>query len=190
MVVLNDGRIFVGSLLYSPTGQLLTNLDPAGNSSVFSPLCLLPDGAVMFSQWTAAGWQLRRWRNNGWDATFAAAVDPRWYGLGASPGPGGKLYFWGSTTNATPPATQLIRLHRNGRLDASFRAPPLSRQVRRGPGPWQTFTPAELVPFDPAADPDASTLKAVRWQPATDRVWLAGSFSMAGSFAKVEFITP
>jgi WD40 repeat protein len=184
MVVLNDGRIFVGSLLYSPTGQFLTNLDPAGNSSVFSPLCLLPDGAVMFSQWTAAGWQLRRWRNNGWDTTFAAAVDPRWYGLGASPGSGGKLYFWGSTTNATPPATQLVRLHRNGRLDASFRAPPLSRQVRRGPGPWQTFTPAGLVPFDPAANPASSTLKGVLWQPATDRVWLAGSFNMAGSFAR------
>ena len=184
MVVLNDGRIFVGSLLYSPSGQLLTNLDPAGNSSVFSPLCLLPDGAVMFSQWTAAGWLLRRWRNNGWDATFAAAVDARWYGLGASPGPAGKLYCWASSVDHVPPATQLIRLHRNGRLDASFRAPPLIRQVRRDLGPWQTFTPAGLVPFDPAANPAASTLQAVLWQPATDRVWLAGSFNMAGSFAR------
>ena len=184
LLALPDGRIFVGSRLLDADGRALTNLDSSENISRYAPLCLMPDGAVIFADGTGMGRQLRRWRNGGWDEGFVAAVPTRWYGIGACPGPSGKLYVWANSVDGTSPNPQVMRLHRNGRVDASFRVPLLARHARRGPGPWLTFTAEGIVPFDPASEAVDSRVSAGVWVPGTNRVWLAGSFNMADQFAR------
>ncbi len=186
LLALDDGGFFAGSQLYRANGQPQTNLDPAGSFWSFSPLCLMPDGAVIFEQPGPTSVQLRRWKKTGWDESFVAAVASRTAGarLGACPGPAGKLYVWGDLGGDLPPATTIVRLHRNGRCDATFRAAALTHQDRRGAGPWLTHSPAGLVAFEPAANATASGPAAALWHPASDRLWLAGSFTNVATAAR------
>jgi hypothetical protein len=178
LLVIDDDSFFAGSQLYNPNGQPQANLDPAGYRWSFSPLCLMPDGAVIFQEPSNTDIQLRRWTKQGRDESFVAAVASRaaWSALGACPGPSGKLYVWGDMSGEVAPAASLVRLHRNGRIDATFRAPAFTQQDRRSAGPWQTYSAAGLVAFDPVANATTS-LPGALWDAATNRLWVAGSFN-------------
>lgn len=186
LLPLADGRIFVGSKLLDANGHLLENIAVLDQGS-YSPRCQMADGAVVFTTLYQSGGttstRLVRWTNGTWDSAFESAVNSPVGSLSAIAGADGKIYVTGWLAGAVAPGTQLVRLHRNGRLDAAFRAPPLTQQIRRGSGPWFTHTPTGLASFDPVAAATTAWAPIVRWQAATNRLWLAGSFNMAGTTA-------
>ncbi|MCF7673943.1 MAG: delta-60 repeat domain-containing protein, partial [Akkermansiaceae bacterium] len=200
LLPLADGRIFVGSKLLDAGGHLLEDIALPDQGS-YSPQCQMADGAVVFTTLSQTGGttsnRLVRWKSGTWDSSFEAAVNSPVGALGAVTAPDGKLYVTGWLAGGVPPGTQLVRLHRNGRLDAAFRPSPLTRQIRRGPGPWFTHTLTGLASFDPAA---RTSVDLTQWRTATGSEIMLDSSSarvifklLPGAlrrFVRIEFIEP
>jgi len=169
---LPDSRYFAGANLLDPKGAKLLSLDPAGHQSSHIPLCLMPDGAVMFSLWNGSSQVLRRWKNGAWDPGFVGELT----GIqGASPGLAGKLYVWGAGE------VPLARLHRNGRVDVTFRPPVFANRSHRFPGTALTHSATGLVPASVGSNTGFGVIADAFPDPATGNLWLAGSFNLVGS---------
>ena len=173
-LVLGDGTFFLGANHHDTNGELLASLDPNGDHRTHRPLCRMPDGAVIFATSVGGVERVRRWKDGAWDARFVAEVSRA---DGASPGTGGKVHVWHATYG-------VVRLHRTGGIDATFRGPQPQRQSRREAGPWTTHAADGIVPLDPADVALPAAISTAQRHPVTGNLWIAGSFNMVSGEAR------
>lgn len=168
-LVLPDGTFFLGSIRHAGNGSVLSSVASGNLRHSHRPLCRMPDGAVIFveSSWPAP--RLLRWKNGAWDPGFTAEIADV---AGAHPAAHGKLIVWGSSFG-------VARLHRNGRIDATFRAPVLENHLRRGPADWQTLGAGGIVPLGQAGRLPGTVVSAIH-HPSTGDLWIGGSFNRVG----------
>jgi len=164
-----DGSFFLGSFQHAGDGSFLLSVAPGTLRNSHRPLCRMPDGSVIFAESTWPAPRLLRWKNGAWDPDFVA--DARSV-AGAVPTANGKLVVWGSGFG-------VARLHRNGRLDTTSRAPALENRPRRGPAGWQTYGPGGIVPLGQAGRLPGTVASAIV-HPATGDLWIGGAFNWVG----------
>ncbi len=171
-LVLADGSFVLRADLHALDGAKLGTIAPPAGFSINTPMCRMPDGALIFNV-TESGTPrrfLRRWHQGFWDPGFSPAADSI---VDVAPAPDGKLYVWDFPGVIT-------RLHRNGQVDVTFSAPPLQRLARRTSGPWISLAEPDAEPGRPILQATGALLSDAACDPVSGQLWVAGAFNMIG----------
>lgn len=174
-LVLPGNAFYFGANLYAASGAMVLSVAPGAHQFSHIPLCLMPDGAVMFSLWNGSSQVLRRWKNGAWDPGFVGELT---HVQGATPGPAGKVYVWSASDASFGPAS-IARLHRDGRLDATFRPPAFANRGHRLAGQLSTHSANGIVPAVTGSFSGHGLIADAVSDPASGNIWLGGSFNVA-----------
>jgi hypothetical protein len=174
-LVLPDNTFFFGANLYSADGALMRSAEPDAPQFSHIPLCLMPDGAVMFSVWNGTAHVLRRWKNGAWDRDFVGELPDI---QGAAPGAAGKLYVWGAGD------APIARLHRNGRVDVTFRAPAFSARTHRHIGGLITHSTTGFVSARGSSISGHGIVADLFHDPVSENLWIGGSFNLVDAIPR------
>ena len=166
-LVLRDGRFWVGTTRFTAAGV------PDGTTAALAdgsePLAELSDGRTVFqyegrlSAVSTAGTV---------DADYGGSRQFLLYGTSVAPGENGKLYL--TLPNYGTGPVEILRLHRHGRVDPTFRAPVLEKQTVAPGLVTRVLTPDGIrpveqtvrIPYQIALHYDGS------------RLWVGGDFTL------------
>ncbi len=176
LLTLRSGGYVRGATIYRRDGTV--ERDFTREDVWLRPLCEWLGGVVFLEFSNARGGRLRLWTCGRWASWFRPAAIADWRGgVLAEPGEAGRLYVAAAWRAGRP---ELRRLWITGRADADFRAPGFAKQERQAGGNWWKAEEFGRIRFRPAAHEIPAVPLAMLWQPASQSLWTAGDFNVAG----------
>lgn len=174
LVVLSNGNFVVGDTIHAADGTVLRRL---GGILPLEGLCEWQGGVLFAESFGSNGRRLRLWRAGHWIPLAAPALDASW-DVSVVPGGNDNLYLRAAFLGEG--GAVLRRIGWIGRTDATFRAAPLIRRIRRTGDHWKEsgtdgFLTADLQDRQRTVLPEA-----MLWHPTGGRLWTGGDFDRAG----------